>query len=165
MEEVRTIKPGGDTFGSMHSKLEEFRSLLSAKRTGYSISLYPDLVDVLPAVTCRVAWTRARARELQVRMADLARGYLPTISKSESGAWPFPDMTEKLDASISLLAQKKIGCSIDLYTAPSDDVPSAVTCFAACPSEAIAEEFQVEITDLVRGYFPTLSRSEPGPVN
>jgi hypothetical protein len=76
----------------------------------------------------------------------------------------FRQMREKLEASIELTAAKRVSYSITRFVG-SDGRPSVVTFFAACITETDAQDLCAKITDLVRQYFPTITKSQPGPVN
>jgi hypothetical protein len=73
----------------------------------------------------------------------------------------FQAMRAKLEESIELTAQKRVSYSISMYPG-SADVPSVVTCFAGCTSEAVATELLARIAELVRSYFPTASKGSVG---
>jgi hypothetical protein len=85
-------------------------------------------------------------------------------NRSVSVVEPFQEMRSKLEASIELTAEKRVSYSISYYPASAGQ-PSVVTCFAACLSETDAQGLHTRITELVRQYFPTITKSESGPVN
>jgi hypothetical protein len=84
--------------------------------------------------------------------------------RSISSGDSFQRMRANLEEYILLVEQKRVGYDIGIY-AGSEDVPSVVTCFAACPSEAVASELHARICDLIRSCFPTVSKSPPDQAN